>query len=616
MGKLRKGKLRTGAAAAVGALALTGAGSAIAAPAPDQQVDLKVLLVSADGSEPGLFAWQQELQREGIPFDTLVASTADPITPEQLAEGTTHARYQGVVFASDLVPGALAPEELSALRGFEAAFGLREVGAFSYPSVDEGMNTPTASGPMSSLGATGTLTTAGKAAFPYLKGPVTYDGFVWGYLATPATGAAFTTFVQGPNGSSLLGVVKRADGVEQMVSTVAVGPWMTHGDLLLRGMANWLTGGSHLGLWRNYLALHVDDIFSASDRWDVNANTTPEDGVTCSSDGTGGLPPCSTTPVRMKPKDVTRAAKWSRTKVPLDMVYNGAGSDDAIAEKGSDPLTRELLRQKAAFRWINHTYTHPNLDGSPLTEIVEEISKNVEFARRVGLPINETELVTGEHSGLANPDMPAALTQTGIRVFGSDNSRQPNPYTLGTGTALPRYPSNIYYNVGTRAQQLDEYNYVYFDGCVNTAYTTCLTRPATWSEYVNAEKAIMLRHVLNNDPRPHYVHQANLAEDGTLYAVADPVIAQYRAWFNAALQTPTMTQASDLLARQAAWTSVVAAGQVQAHRLGGYAYISSTAPVSVSVPLSGLTAGESYGGGLSSWVTVPAGGTVAVPLAS
>ena len=40
---------------------------------PTQRIDVKVLLVSADGTEPGFGAWKAELQREGVPYSTLVA---------------------------------------------------------------------------------------------------------------------------------------------------------------------------------------------------------------------------------------------------------------------------------------------------------------------------------------------------------------------------------------------------------------------------------------------------------------------------------------------------------------------------------------------------------------
>src|ERR1044072_7534139 len=83
---------------------------ALAAPsvqvAPGQTVDLKVLLISADGSEPGYGAWKAELDREGVPYDTLVAyddkgQKAATLTDARLADYEAgHARYQAVILAS------------------------------------------------------------------------------------------------------------------------------------------------------------------------------------------------------------------------------------------------------------------------------------------------------------------------------------------------------------------------------------------------------------------------------------------------------------------------------------------------------------------------------------
>ena len=57
------------------ALALSLPVALAAAPAcassPGQRVDLKVLLISADGSEPGFGAWKAALDREGVPYDTV-----------------------------------------------------------------------------------------------------------------------------------------------------------------------------------------------------------------------------------------------------------------------------------------------------------------------------------------------------------------------------------------------------------------------------------------------------------------------------------------------------------------------------------------------------------------
>src|SRR3954469_24107148 len=59
------------------ALTLVVAATVMAAPpnrpAPGQRIDVRVLLLSADGTEPGFGAWKAELAREGVPYDTFVA---------------------------------------------------------------------------------------------------------------------------------------------------------------------------------------------------------------------------------------------------------------------------------------------------------------------------------------------------------------------------------------------------------------------------------------------------------------------------------------------------------------------------------------------------------------
>ena len=94
--------------------------------------------------------------------------------------------------------------------------------------------------------------------------------------------------------------------------------------------------------------------------------------------------------------------------------------------------------------------------------------------------------------------------------------------------AVPRYPSNVYYNVSRQGQQLDEYNWIYVapangGGCVPIAgVTTCRTTPATWADYVTSENTIMFRHVMGNDPRPHFMHQSNLADYNPALPETDP----------------------------------------------------------------------------------------------
>jgi hypothetical protein len=104
-----------------------------------------------------------------------------------------------------------------------------------------------------------------------------------------------------------------------------------------------------------------------------------------------------------------------------------------------------------------------------------------------------------------NPNLIPAFTGLGIAYFGSDASKPyPNPsipgsttaayaagqtFTDGSAQAVPRYPTNIYYNASTEAQELDEFNTLYTPvaqggKCVASAVTTCESSPATFAGVV------------------------------------------------------------------------------------------------------------------------------------
>ena len=462
----------------IAALAALAGPASAGTPLPDQRIDMRVLLLSADGNEPGYQAWRAQLEREGVPFDAIVATQASPITYAQLADGTARARYQAVVLATGGLVyfdgtsyvSALDASEWDAINEFERTFGIRQVTAFAYPSPAYGLNSPTVGSSMA--GIVGSLTPAAQPFFGYLKGQVAFDGNAWGYQATPVDPASFRTFVSGPNGSSLVGAYTHPDGREELVVTVDSNPWMIHEQLLRHGMLSWATRGVYLGSARDYVELQIDDVFLTNERWDIATNTTPEE---------------SARPIRMTALDVLRAAAWqASTGMRLDLVYNGFGG-----ESSRDLFARTLIGMRGSFRWTNHTYGHENLDNLSLAELKSQIQANIDFAHRKGLAIDATELVTGEHSGLNNPNLAQALNETGIRSVAADNSRQPAPYGIGNALTVPRHPTNVYYNVARQSEQLDEYNYIYLPPplgiCQNTAVTTCRTTPITWSEYVQAE---------------------------------------------------------------------------------------------------------------------------------
>src|SRR5438046_2394163 len=83
---------RVDAVAALLLAAAPGAGAAV----PNQRTNLRVLLLSADGNEPSFEAWKRELEREQVPYDSIIATQAPDITAATLSNGST-ANYQAVI---------------------------------------------------------------------------------------------------------------------------------------------------------------------------------------------------------------------------------------------------------------------------------------------------------------------------------------------------------------------------------------------------------------------------------------------------------------------------------------------------------------------------------------
>jgi hypothetical protein len=532
-----------------------------------QRVDLRVLLLSADAQQPAFRAWEAALDREGVPYHAIVARRGHPpIDARTLTADPTHARYQAVIVAVGGLPtfdgaryvSALTAEEWSALADFERDFGIRRITGFAYPSALYGLSAPTSSAAAADL--TGALTPAGRAVFGELRGDVPVDPNAYSHLAKP-TDPNFTTLVAGPEGSALLGVFTHSDGREEMVCTVDGNAAMTHVQLLRHGMLRWVTRGVYLGQQRHYLGLQVDDVFLSDDSWDPeSADTVPVE-------------------IRMTSEDVEAAVRWSReTGVRLDMCFNGHGAQQP------DELKAALLEHQADFGWINHTFSHFVLDELDAPTLRSEIRRNVEFARAIGLAIDETELVTGNHSGLDNGELPEALADSGVRWIAADNSREPVQRAIGPARTVPRHPTNMYFNVCTREAQLHEYHHLFMARMGREqghAARTRLAPATTWGRFLELEAATMLEHVLANDPRPHYVHQSNLTGDRMLYDLLDEVLHRHRELFCVDLAQPTLAETGAELARRAAWQDALHEGSVTAFVRDGVVQLSATTPVQI-----------------------------------
>ncbi|MCA1698604.1 MAG: hypothetical protein LC790_06740, partial [Actinobacteria bacterium] len=216
-----------------------------------------------------------------------------------------------------------------------------------------------------------------------------------------------------------------------------------------------------------------------------------------------------------------------------------------------------------------------------------------------GLSLDPAELVTGEHSGLRNPQMPHALTRTGIRWIADDNSRRPVQHCLGSALTVPRYPTNMYFNVATCTDQLHEHDHRLASSS-DAHGVTRLTHGTTWGEFVNNEADTMLLHVLGNDPRPHYVHQSNLSGERIAYKLLHEAVARFREHFNVELTQLSLSQAGEELALQAAWRQALDAGGVSAYLHDGRLHVRSEE--ALCLPITGTQeVGSEYGSSRSGW---------------
>ncbi|MEU1403157.1 hypothetical protein ABZ471_12470 [Streptomyces sp. NPDC005728] len=663
-------------ALSVGALiaALGPPAGAARADSTAPRIDLRILVVSDGG--PATDAVAAELDAAGTPYTEVDLTRSDRPTVDaaflaDTVDGRPRAKYQAVVLPNDN-PFAAGSAEMAALASYERTYALPQVDAYTYARPEAGLQYPVSGGYSGTVdGVRAQVTAAGQAGpFGYLDGAVPFEdnspsvGESYAYLSPPAAGADFTPYVQAsiPGTSkqgSLVGEY-RHDGRRELVVTFVYNQYQQQFRLLARGIVEWMTGGVHLGAARNYFAVHVDDVFAADDRWDTQLNCTPGD-VDCT--GGAGTP----NPIRMTPADVDYATAWqSSHRFTLDLVYNGAGSVDQREDNnGVDQLADKLIADRDQFRWVNHTYTHAFLGCEQNTTVVpwtcrtdadgstkwvdrstidHEIATNRAWGQAAGLPLQSDELVTGEHSGLKllpqqpddNPNLAPALADNGIDWLASDNSRDPEQRKVGPATTVSRYPMNVFYNTGRAAEQVDEYNWIYTGRAQggsgicedNPATTTCLPSPLnTGTGYgdhiVPLETRIAFGHVLSNDPKPHFIHQSNLAEDRIAYPVLNGVLDGYDTLFadNTPLVNLRMKDIGTELQRRAAWKTALSAGQVTAYRIGDAVTVQAPSGVAVTATLptgttlGGNAFGGAYAGEVSGW-TASSGSALTLTLPS
>lgn len=595
MPRLRNWAVRHARRLFAGTLAI--ASLPIGLPASAQSVagatlDLQVLLISTGTPEQddALRLMSELLTELDVPHDVLDArndvmyrrgdfnnSSAATLTPQLLFSGS-RGFYNGVILTNaELFTGAgsgFTLEEWQTLHSYERAFGVREAVMSGWPAVTPALDlnyglacddTPVTR--FAPAQASWKAPAGGFDVFEYINvaNPLPITDYALTCAAAgsePAVRPLLT--VNGDASQTLVSILRYSDGREVLMSTITNAWFLLHSQVLAYEFLNFATKGVFLGSRQVYFNIHIDDLFLDDEMWDPVNNVT---------DGTQAG-------YRMTAADVAnavRAQSGTRNRHPtaktlkLDFAFNGFGADlraagqalwspysddddEADDDKDHDwrdpsgpvdALTSAMVYHKNQFRFINHTFSHMELDASnpeaTYPVIVDEIRKNREVWSTLGFPDytrNVYTLVTGKHSGLATygdesttaDDIPYpqganvhllnAAKDTGVRYLAGDPSR-PNQnveaYVPGYRLILlPRWPTALFYNVIEPVQWTDEYNWIFHERHLAAGNDPCtipgaVCQPRTYQQILAAEAETNFRSLLTYKRWPFYVHQSNLA---------------------------------------------------------------------------------------------------------
>jgi hypothetical protein len=587
-------------------------------------IDMKLLVISADGQETDFQAIKAFLSQIGIPYDTLIA-TQTPLTSGKLWDGGVHGYYQGILLTTgNLIyynastgqwQSAFTDAQWATLWQYESMFGIRQVTLYTYPygaPDNYGLNLiayqDTSVTPLDVQ-----LTTAGQQVFSYLNpnNPITIQ-YAWTYLGTVISPTVTTPLLVTPEGYAIASITKYPDGRQNLAVTTANNPDLMHSMLLSYGLINWVTKGLFLGERHVNMSPQVDDMLIEDDIWDMGMMTD-----------TTGLT------YRMTWYDYNQLMAWQAgvqsytvtKQLTLELAFNGEGASGIYPE---DDLTPAVLANPASFNWVNHTYSHENLDAISRALATTELTQNHNMAVNTLHLTNyyKDAMVQPDVSGLTNTNFLWSAQKFGIRYLIADTSRagwnNPSPNAGFYSTyqpsilIIPRHPANLFYNVTIPMEWISEYNCFYGPNgeCAGGRFRYW-DHDLSYDEILEKESDMWLRYLLKWDLDPLMFHQANLrAHDGEISLLGD-LINRVLEKYNAVYKLPIRGLAEHNLGIQMANRMAYNTSGVTASLIP----CAGTAPASVTlrttksalIPVTGVAYGtnrEVYGGQNISYIQV------------
>jgi beta-lactam-binding protein with PASTA domain len=302
----------------------------------------------------------------------------------------------------------------------------------------------------------------------------------------------------------------------------------------------------------------------------------------------------------------------------------GGSTGGATGLSSTDTLTLAAVQQQHNYFWASHTYDHENLDHLTEAASSTELSRNIAVATQLGLDDFTTRfMVQPDVSGLDNPDFLRAAYNNGIRYVLSNTSKagQGNP-TPNTGFwnttdprifVIPRRANNLFFNVATPADWVQEYNCLY--GPTGSAVGFHFDHDLTYAEILDFISNELMADLLRGELDPWMFHQTNLAAyDGThtlLGDLLDVTFQKYGSYMTFPIVSPSIDALGGRMKERTAIRTRGVDATIQPNA------IVFTSPVDVTVPVTGLKNGaELYADQWIAWVPLSANVSATIPFVS
>ncbi|MEZ5355824.1 MAG: hypothetical protein R2762_24585 [Bryobacteraceae bacterium] len=627
-----------------------------AATTPAKPLDMKLLVIAADGQEPALPAIREFLETVGIPYDAIVAKTQ----PLPTLSNATKGFYQGIVLTSGNLAvqdaagnwvSALSPASWTALDNYTRDYRVRTVAMYAFPEPRYGLTFISSVSPSETAPVWASIPAAGQAVFPYVNAANPLK-VIWAftYLSAPAPAAGETTTpVVTINGQTAGALHTKADGREYLALTFDQSPYLTHSLVLNYGLINWVTRGVFLGSRQVYMSPQNDDLFLPNSlfvdnipgcRPVINADLTYDPATDCPS-------------LRITGADLDKLAAWQNAirsdpqtrNFRVTHAFNGFGATAAGDSDANDSLVLRAKALRNDFFWVSHTFDHENLDcylpvpnsgicrPATYNEARAEVVQNVSVATTLGIPVDRQSMVTPAISGLTNPNFMRAAADNRIRYLVGDMSRPEHVPAIANTLLrssvdsriyiIPRRATNVFYNAttpnaGAHGSETDEYNYLFGPNGLfrigGPGGAPFFETNQTYAQIVDRESDALVSYMFRYELYPSMYHQANFFHYDNQHSLFTDVIEAAFAKFKKISNLPVSSLAQTTIGSTLLDRMTYLGAGVRGTYTPGVG-VTLTAQSTAYVPLTGVcsTGCASYGGQNQSRVLVRAGTTVTVP---